>query len=121
MLHAKTSEIHHNQEENNEARSKSSIAVVPIATPIVAGPGAITTITINTHRYQDDIDKIYIPGVCVIIAFTLWICFYFSSFFSRILGKSGINIATSIMGIVLSAIAIEMIFDGIKKMLPGLS
>ena len=96
MLHAKTSEIHHNQEENNEARSKSSIAVVPIATPIVAGPGAITTITINTHRYQDDIDKIYISGVCVIIAFTLWICFYFSSFFSRILGKSGINIATRI-------------------------
>ncbi len=58
MLHPKTSEIPLNQEENNETRSKSSIAVVPIAIPLVAGPGAITTIIINTHRYQDDIDKI---------------------------------------------------------------
>ncbi len=53
MLHAKTSEIHHNQEENNEARSKSSIAVVPIATPYSGWPRSYHN---NNYQYSQ------IPG-----------------------------------------------------------
>jgi MarC family membrane protein len=121
MLHAKTSKIHHTKDEQEEAETKDSVAVVPIAIPIVAGPGAITTIIVFTHKYGTLEDKGLISIVCLGIALLLWICFYFSAPVSRALGVSGINIVTRIMGIILTAIAFGMITDGLKSLLPGLA
>ena len=121
MLHAKTSPIHHTQEEQDDAKTKTSVAVVPIAIPIVAGPGAITTIIVNTHQYQTIEDKVMISGVCILIAVLLWLCFFFSAPVSRMLGVSGIKIVTRIMGIVLASIAFGMITSGLKALLPGLA
>ncbi len=121
MLHAKTSEIHHNKDEREEAKSKDSVAVVPIAIPIVAGPGAITTLIVNSHNYTTIPDKVYISVICVFVSLLLWICFYFSAPVSRLLGVSGVNIVTRIMGIILTAIAFQMIAGGLKSQFPGLS
>ena len=121
MLQAKTSEIHHTKDEHEEAKTKDSVAVVPIAIPIVAGPGAITTIIVNTHKYGTFEDKGLISIVCLGIAALLWLAFFFSAPVSRVLGQSGINIVTRIMGIVLTAIAFGMLTDGLKILLPGLS
>lgn len=121
MLHAKTSPIHHTKEEHDDAMTKTSVAVVPIAIPIVAGPGAITTIIVNTHQYQSIEDKVMISGVCIMVAVLLWLCFFFSAPVARLLGVSGINIVTRIMGIVLASIAFGMITSGLKALLPGLA
>lgn len=50
MLLAKPSHIHHGKQDQEDAQAKTNVAVVPIAIPIVAGPGAITTIVVNTHQ-----------------------------------------------------------------------
>jgi len=121
MLHAKTSEIHHNKEEQEDAKSKESVAVVPIAIPIVAGPGAITTIIVNTHTFSTIEDKVYISIVSIGIALILWLAFYFSAPVSRLLGVSGINIVTRIMGIILASIAFGMMASGFKALFPGLA
>lgn len=121
MLHAKPSPIHHSKEDHEEAKNKDQVAVVPIAIPIVAGPGAITTIVVNTHHYHTIDDKLMISGICIGIAIILWIAFFFSAPVSRILGTSGINIVTRIMGIVLASIAFGMITSGLKLLLPGLA
>lgn len=119
MLHAKTSEIHHNKDEGEEARTKDSPAVVPIAIPIVAGPGAITTIIVNTHGSPTVEDRIIISVVCVAISALLWLAFYFSAPVSRLLGVAGVNIVTRIMGIILASIAFQMLASGLKAMFPG--
>jgi MarC family membrane protein len=121
MLHARTSETHHNKEEDKEAKSKDSVAVVPIAIPIVAGPGAITTIIVNTHRFPTIEDKVFISCVSLLIALILWLTFYFSAPVSRLLGVFGINIVTRIMGIILTAIAFGMMASGFKALFPGLA
>lgn len=121
MLHAKTSKIHHTEDQEEEAKTKDSVAVVPIAIPIVAGPGAITTIIVNTHKYRTLEDKGLISIVCLGIAVLLWTCFYFSAPVSRALGVSGINIVTRIMGIILTAIAFGMLTNGLKSLMPGLA
>ena len=121
MLHAKTSPIHHSPEEHEDAKTKDSVAVVPIAIPIVAGPGAITTIIVITHKYGTLEDKGLISIVCLGIAVLLWICFYFSAPVSRVLGVSGVNIVTRIMGIILTAIAFGMLTNGLKSLMPGLA
>ena len=121
MLHAKTSPIHHGEKDQSDAEVKTNVAVVPIAIPIVAGPGAITTIVVNTHHYSTIDDKLMITAVSVIIALILWIAFYFSAPVSRMLGPSGINIVTRIMGIILASIAFGMMASGFKALFPGLA
>jgi len=120
MLHAKPSGIHHGKDEQEDAKTKDSVAVVPIAIPIVAGPGAITTIVVNTHTFSTIEDKVYISIVSIGIALILWLAFYFSAPVSRLLGISGINIVTRIMGIILTAIAFGMMACGFKALFPGL-
>lgn len=121
MLHAKTSGIHHTPDEHEDAKTKQSVAVVPIAIPLVAGPGAITTIIVNTHQFPTIEDKVFISCVSIGIALILWLAFYFSAPVSRLLGVSGINIVTRIMGIILTAIAFGMIANGFKALFPGLA
>lgn len=121
MLHAKTSEIHHTKDEHEDAKTKQSIAVVPIAIPLVAGPGAITTIIVSTNTFSTIEDKVFITCVSIAISLILWFAFYFSAPVSRLLGVSGINIVTRIMGIILTAIAIGMMASGFKALFPGLS
>ena len=121
MLHAKPSPMHHSKQDQEDAMNKTSVAVVPIAIPIVAGPGAITTIVVNTHHYHTIDDKLMISAICVVIAILLWIAFFFSAPVSRLLGTSGINIVTRIMGIVLASIAFGMITSGLRLLLPGLA
>ncbi len=121
MLHARTSEMHHSPAEHEEAKSKDSVAVVPIAIPIVAGPGAITTIVVQIQKAGTIEDRMTITVVSIALSFLLWLCFYFSGPVSRLLGVTGINIVTRIMGIILAAIAFQMLADGLKNLLPGLA
>ena len=121
MLHAKPSPIHHGDKDQADAEAKTNVAVVPIAIPIVAGPGAITTIVVNTHHYHTFDDKLLISAVSIVIALILWIAFYFSAPVSRLMGPSGINIVTRIMGIILASIAFGMMAAGFKALFPGLA
>ena len=121
MLQSKTSAMHHTQAEHDEAVTKNSIAVVPMAIPIVAGPGAITTVIIQTQKFDDIADKAVITVICLGIAAILWIAFSVAGPVTRLLGVAGVNIVTRIMGMILSAIALQMLANGLKALLPGLA
>ncbi len=119
MLHSKTSTMQQTEAEGTEAKDKESIAVVPLAIPIVAGPGAMTTIIVQTHQTSTIVDRALVTGVCLGTAFLLFLAFRFAAPIGRRLGISGINIVTRIMGMVLSAIAIGMMANGLKQLFPG--
>ena len=121
MLHSQTSAMSHREEEGDEARQKESIAVVPMAIPIVAGPGAMTTIINATNRASSIADRLVISGICVLVALTLWLCLRFAAPISKRLGVTGINLVTRIMGMVLTALAFQMLAAGLKELLPGLA
>lgn len=113
------SSMHHTDEEQKAAKKKDSVAVVPMAIPLVAGPGAITTIIIHTHIMKTVIDKLIISGICVVLAVIIGVCFYFANVINKVVGVNGIKIATRIMGIVLSAIAVQMLAEGIVGLFAG--
>lgn len=121
MLHSKTSEMSHSKGEGEEAQTKPSIAVVPMAMPIIAGPGGITTVILATHKFPSIEAKLLVSATCVAVAAITWLCLYFAAPISRMLGVAGMNIVTRIMGIVLTAIAFQMLAAGLKKLLPGLT
>jgi multiple antibiotic resistance protein len=114
------SEQNHSKEEQHAAKNSESIAIIPLSLPLVAGPGAITTLIIHTNKMGGAIvDKLATTGVCLSIALIFGLCFYFSNIIHKAVGDAAIKIATRIMGLVLVGIAFSMMQSGLVNMFPG--
>lgn len=114
MLQAQQSKQKHTQEEAREAAEKDSIGVVPLGIPLLAGPGAISTVIIFAHRTDKWTTQVMMIGVCIILAGCIWGALRLADPIGKLLGRTGINIATRLMGLILAAIAVQFIFDGAK-------
>ncbi len=120
MLNAQIGNARATAEERNEAESKNSIAVVPLAIPLLTGPGTISTVIVYSAGVAHWYDR---AGLIVIGAVIAMICFgalRMADPIARFVGQTGINIGTRLMGLMLSALAVEFIVDGLKALLPNL-
>ena len=120
MLNARISPMKQNPEDRKEAFLKDSIAVVPLAIPLMAGPGAISSAIVFANGAPGAMHQIYASICTILVALSLGICLYFSVFLERLLGVSGMNILSRIGGLVLSAIAIEIMAKGFVGLFPAL-
>lgn len=106
--------------EREYARTKDSIAIVPLAIPIVAGPGTIATALVGAQRHPGiwaRIDmSLLVIGLCVFIGILFW----FSKPIASWIGPNGMAVVTRIMGMVLVSIAMGMISSGLVAMIPAL-
>jgi multiple antibiotic resistance protein len=93
------------------------IAVVPLAMPIIAGPATIGTIIIMSSEVTVFAERILNMTALFIAVLCVGIILYTSSFFERILKRKGINILSKITGLIISAIAAQLIFTGIRNFL----
>lgn len=121
MLHAKISPISQTKEEADESRDKESIAIVPLAIPLLAGPGAISTVIIDAHRASGIGHYAIVSFEIMLLSLILWVVLRLSPFISKHISATGINIFTRIMGLILAAIAIEFIANGMKGLFPSLA
>lgn len=121
MMHAKMSPISQTKEEADESRDKESVAVVPLSIPLLAGPGAISTVIIDAHRASGIAHYAIVAMEIGLLSATLWIVLRMSPFISKHISATGINIFTRIMGLILSAIAVEFIANGLKGLFPSLA
>lgn len=121
MLNAQIGNTRSTPEERDEAESKSSIAVVPLAIPLLTGPGSISTVIVYAANARHWYDRL---GLVAIGAALALICFFAMRLAEPIahwIGRTGINIVTRLMGLMLSALAVEFIVDGLKALLPALT
>jgi multiple antibiotic resistance protein len=121
MFHARLSWSKATPEETREAGHKSGIAVVPLAIPLLSGPGAISTVIIFANQSSSWLDRGLLIGACVLVALIVWITLRMAIPIGAWLGKTGINIVTRLMGLLLAAIAVEIIAKGLVELLPGLA
>jgi multiple antibiotic resistance protein len=109
-------------EEEAEAMGKQDISVFPIATPLIAGPGAMGAAVLLIADTEGDLilQAIVIGSLLVILAMTL-IFMLLSAQVDRLFGKTGMHVITRIMGVLLAALAVQFIFDGIAAsgLIPG--
>ena len=98
----------------------TSVAIVPLSTPLLAGPGAISTVILDAHKANVPGHYAALALVMVLLSFTVWLTFLIAPWVSRRLGKSGISIFTRLMGLLLAAIAIEFIAGGLRGLFPAL-
>lgn len=118
MMHAKTNGIKRTDEEAEESENMSSIAVVPLAIPLLAGPGAISTVILYAHKGSGFIHYALIALVIFLVSLLLFIAFRSVKYMSPYLTQTAVNIFSRIMGLILAAIAIEFIANGIKGLFP---
>lgn len=121
MFHAKTTPARHTHEEDAEAESKEDIAVVPLAIPLLAGPGAISLVIVDAHQAPGVLGKLVFSVGIAAVAFVVWVVLWLAEPIGRRLGTAGLNIATRIMGLILAAMAIQFMAQGLLVLLPGLA
>ena len=98
----------------------SSIAIVPLSTPLLAGPGAISTVILDAHKSSGAAHYSMMALVLVALSFTVWLTFLIAPWVSQRLGTMGSNIVTRLMGLLLAAIAVEFIAGGLRGLFPAL-
>ena len=118
MLRAQTSRTRSSPEETKEATEKADIAIVPLAVPLLAGPGSVATTMVLMSKGPG-----FWVGIPVILAIAItFIASYLmlaaSGAVDRVLGKSGNAILQRVMGLLLAAIAIQFCADGIHDLIP---
>jgi multiple antibiotic resistance protein len=119
MFQAKISSAIHTQAEALEAEDKEGIAVVPLAIPLLAGPGAISLVIVNAEQMIYWVDKVIISFGSVFLAGVVWMILCLAVPLGKRLGTAGINIATRIMGLLLAAMTVQFIANGSIALFPG--
>ena len=121
MLNAQPSGAKTTAEERDEAEHKDTIGVVPLGIPLLTGPGAMSTVIVLAGKSHHASDYVALIGSGVVIAALVWLTLQMAQPIARFMGRTGINIATRIMGLLVAAVAAEFIFEGLKTMLPALA
>jgi multiple antibiotic resistance protein len=118
MLHAQPPRLKQTPEELAEAMRREDIAIVPLAIPMVSGPGAITTVMVLSGEAKRWPSMVVLFLALVIAIATVWLMLRNAAQVGRMLGPSGLNIATRLMGLILATVAVQFVIHGIESVLP---
>ena len=117
MLQAKPGNLRQTAEAANHDQEPPGI--VPLAIPLLAGPGAISTVMIAVQHGGWQNQVAVIAGI-VVVCLILWVMLRLAIPIGRLLGSNGFNVATRLLGLLLAAIAVESMAVGFKELFPGL-
>jgi multiple antibiotic resistance protein len=115
MLFQKRQARRQENADEGAAEHHDDPSVFPLALPLIVGPGAITTIILFAGQAQSAIYFAAIAGVMLAVLVCVLISFLIATPLDRILGKTGINILTRLLGMLLAALAIQFILDGVAQ------
>ena len=123
MLNAQPAETRKEDlsEGNTKVDAGASIAIVPLTIPLLTGPATISTMIIYADKTRHWWELAILVGYGVVIGLAVWVAFSLSGRIARVLGKTGINVMTRLMGLILAALAVEVMSDGLVKLFPILA
>jgi multiple antibiotic resistance protein len=108
-------------EGQSKADTGLSVAVVPLTIPLLTGPATISTVVIYAEKTQTFLQHAVLIGYGVVIGLATYAAFSASGRIARVLGPTGINVMTRLMGLILAAMAVELLADGLTKLFPILA
>jgi multiple antibiotic resistance protein len=120
MLEARGTFSRLDSNARSETRSYRDAALVPLAVPLLSGPGAITTVLVLTSRAQNHLEEgLIILSVLITLVF-VFLAYLFTDKLLGLLKPSGIHLFTRIMGLILAALAVEFVLQGLRAAFPAL-
>ena len=123
MLNAQPAESKPSDVQDGDAKvdAGASIAVVPLTIPLLTGPATISTMVIYAEKTRHWWELAVLVGYGVVIALVTFAAFTTSGRIAKVLGRTGINVMTRLMGLILAAMAVELLSDGLVKLFPVLA
>ncbi|PXX77742.1 MarC family protein [Rivihabitans pingtungensis] len=120
MMNAAPTATKTTRQETEEAGGRANIAVVPLALPLLTGPGTISTVIIYSGHAHGWWGYLSLVICALLIALACYVAMIAATPVSRMLGQTGINIVNRVMGMLLAALSVEIIADGAVKLFPAL-
>ncbi len=122
MISGEKSQTHHGtDEEQVHHQRQANPAIYPLTVPILLGPGTISTLIIFRQQVTNGADQIAYGAAIASAIALLGVTFLAAPALSRILGQTAISIMSRLMGMILAAIAMDMMVSALKALLPGLA
>lgn len=114
MVFGRTSGMRATLEERAEAERREDISVFPLAFPLIAGPGALTTVLLLVSGREDE-PLIYgaILGVLAVVLLLTLVSLLSASWILHVLGETGTNVIRRLLGLILAALAVQFVLDGV--------
>lgn len=118
MLSGRLSTVKISKEETEEFSEEvvtlEEVAIIPLAIPLISGPGAITTVMLYMAKSTSVPEKATVVASILAIGLTVWLILCSSNRIQERLGRVGIKVMTRMMGLILTSMAVQMIINGIK-------
>ncbi len=116
MLFARPTGAKRTEAEEREAAEGENPAVFPLAIPMIAGPGTIATVLLLVNLSRGDrADLLVVVAAYIVALVVTWLVMRASSLLMRVIGKTGIHVISRILGIILAALAVQFVLNGIAQ------
>ena len=114
MLFARKSRTRETPEEEAEALKSSDVSVFPLAIPILSGPGAIATVVLYMSQAGTDVGKVASVIAAILLSLVAsYLSMRLSALLLRVLGETGVHVIGRVMGILLAALAVQFVLNGV--------
>lgn len=122
MLNSDHSEVRTaSDDEEIIVKNPSSVAVVPLAIPLLAGPGSLSAVIVYAHQTGKVLYNDIALGISItLIALLIFITFSLAPEIDKRIGTTGMNIIAKIMGLITMSMAVEFVAGGMRDLFPGL-
>jgi multiple antibiotic resistance protein len=106
-------------EEEVESQTREDVSVFPLAIPLIAGPGALASILVlASEAHGDPVDLALILAMAGLVLLVAWALLRVSGPVAALLGRTGVNVITRILGVVLAALAVQLVANGLQELWP---
>lgn len=120
MMQARQSRTKSTPEEEKEGIEKADVAIIPLAIPLLSGPGSIATVMVLMSRHTAFVYTIPVFVSILLTTMLTWLMLRGAEWIERRLSKTFMNVVMRVMGLILAAISVEFVIAGIKDVLPTL-
>ena len=106
--------------EQDEARHREDISVFPMAFPLIAGPGALATLLLVVSEVRGDVTEVALTlGVVMVVLLITMVLLLATNQVMRVLGVTGANVVSRLLGVMLTALAVQYVIDGLRAVIAG--
>ena len=106
--------------DSGDGESTAAMTIVPLSTPLLAGPGSISAVILEAHKAYGIAHYMIMSLEIILLSMTVWLTFKIAPWVEQRLGKIGIDVFSRLMGLILAAIAVEFVTSGMRGLFPAL-
>jgi multiple antibiotic resistance protein len=118
MMRAKRSATRGTTEEAREAETKEDVGLMPLGLPLLSGPGAIATVIVLVGKARSIEERACLFFAIATVSAISFLTLRSAELVARVLGKTGINVVERVMGLILAAVATQLVIDGAREAFP---